>query len=52
MNSVTAEKGKKSEMVAAKPYRKPTLLKGPSLAKVTASDSRISGIANDGGVDP
>jgi hypothetical protein len=32
---------------APKPYRKPTFTKGPLLAKVTASDSRVSGITND-----
>jgi hypothetical protein len=37
----------KSQSAAPKPYQKPTLVKGPMLAQVTALDGRISGIPQD-----
>jgi hypothetical protein len=32
---------------APKPYQKPTLVKGPRLAQVTADTAKVSGISQD-----
>ena len=33
--------------VASKPYRKPSLEKGPMLSTITATDSTVSGVKSD-----